>query len=70
MNHPTHPALYLAAQVRAARHTRGLTQVQLADLAGVSLPTVVRIESAKRTPNFLTISRVASALGCRLELVE
>ena len=38
--------MIVAAQIRAARALLGIDQRQLADLAGVSLPTVQRMEAA------------------------
>ena len=38
--------MIIAAQIRAARALLGIDQRQLADLAGVSLPTVQRMEAA------------------------
>ena len=38
--------MIVAAQIRAARALLGIDQRQLAELAGVSLPTIQRMESA------------------------
>jgi transcriptional regulator with XRE-family HTH domain len=38
--------MIIAAQIRAARALLGIDQRQLADLAGVSLPTIQRMEAA------------------------
>lgn len=39
--------MIIAAQIRAARALLGLDQRQLAELAGVSLPTIQRMEAAQ-----------------------
>ena len=39
--------MIIAAQIRAARALLGLDQRQLADLAGISLPTIQRMEAAQ-----------------------
>ena len=57
----------LAAQVRAARRQRGLSQAALADLSGTSRVTIVRVEAGS-TQDFRvgTISRLCDALGLEL----
>lgn len=39
-----------AAQIRAARHLLGLSQADVAARAGVSLPTIKRVESERKVP--------------------
>jgi len=53
-----------AAQLRAARMLAGLGQRQLAELAGVSLPTVQRMEASEGTVRGTveTLTRVVEAL--------
>jgi predicted transcriptional regulator len=57
--------LITAAQMRAARALLGIDQRQLADMAGVSLPTIQRMEASK-TDNVRgiveTLTRVVTAL--------
>ena len=52
-------------RVRALRSSRGLTQVQLADLAQVSEEWVRRIERGEGSPSFDTIEALASALDAK-----
>ncbi|MFH5212255.1 helix-turn-helix domain-containing protein [Antrihabitans sp. NCIMB 15449] len=58
----------LADRFVARRHQLGLTQTELADLAGVSRSSVQAIEGGKRTIQFDVVSAIAEALGCDLVL--
>lgn len=53
-----------AAQMRAARALLGIDQRQLADLAGVSLPTIQRMEASEGTVRGVidTLTKVVEAL--------
>jgi len=63
-------AYTLAAEVAALREKRGLTQQQLAELAGVDQAAVSKIERGVTHPSSRTLHRVAEALGADLHLVE
>ena len=52
----------LARKVIAARKAAGLTQVELAKLAGVRPETVNRLERAKHTPDLATLNKINRAL--------
>lgn len=54
-----------AAQLRAARALLGIDQKTLADLAGVSLPTIQRMESSEGTVRGIvdTLTKVIEALN-------
>lgn len=58
--------------VREARRRGGLTQRRLAALAGVSQPTVARIESGASSPSFDEVARLVDRCGLelRVALVE
>lgn len=49
-------------RMRAARASAGLTQDELAELAGVTLQTVSRIECGRRDPTIKTLRELARAL--------
>ncbi|MEX0991163.1 MAG: helix-turn-helix transcriptional regulator [Actinomycetota bacterium] len=49
-----------------ARRRAGLTQRELAELAGVPQPTVSRIERGKTVPTFDTLDRLLEACGMEL----
>jgi len=57
----------LCAQVRRIRLARNITQAQLADEAGVSLPTIGRLENGKGI-TLDTFIRVLMALGVQQNL--
>ena len=66
------PAVMTAAQLRAARALLGIDQKTLADMAGVSLPTIQRMEASDGTVRGMvdTLVRVVEALDAAgLELV-
>lgn len=53
------------------RKRKGMTQTQLADLAGITRVSVARYETTDREPNLTTARRIARALGVSLsELTE
>ena len=58
----------LADRFVARRHQLGVTQTELADLAGVSRSSVQAIEAGKRTAQFDVVLAIAEALGCDLVL--
>jgi transcriptional regulator with XRE-family HTH domain len=64
--------LITAAQMRAARALLGIDQRQLAELSGVSLPTIQRMEASERNVRGVieTLTRVVEALdGAGIELI-
>lgn len=54
--------------IRNARQSAGLTQKELASLAGTSQPTVALYESGKRDPSSATLLRLVQACGGQLHL--
>ena len=53
--------------LRALRERNELTQVQLAERAGVGKSTIVRIEKGKQNANGVTVVKLARALGVTRE---
>ena len=53
----------LAERTRTLRRRRGLSQVQLAEEAGVGRASVARIELATGDPSLRVLSQIAQALG-------
>ncbi len=53
----------LAANVRYHRTQQGLSQVALAEIAGMSHPRISEIESGKGNPTIKTVDAIAAALG-------
>ncbi|MEJ3745460.1 helix-turn-helix domain-containing protein [Actinomycetes bacterium KLBMP 9797] len=54
--------------LRRQRELHGLTQQQLATLAGISQSTVVRIERGDRWPSHTVLERLFAALGSQLTI--
>ncbi|PMC75092.1 MULTISPECIES: helix-turn-helix domain-containing protein [unclassified Brachybacterium] len=65
---PSPAAIALGAALRDARKQAGLTQLQLAELAGLSDRTVREIEKGSGSPGLAAVLTVADVLGMRLEL--
>jgi transcriptional regulator with XRE-family HTH domain len=61
------PMIDLAVNICRARQERGLTQKQLAVAAGLSQPRITEVERSDANPTLLTITRIANALGVRVE---
>ncbi|MDR5683632.1 MAG: substrate-binding domain-containing protein [Armatimonadota bacterium] len=57
----------LQNRVRAVRESRGLSQVELARLAGLSRQALSAIESGRYLPNTAVALRLAGAMGCAVE---
>lgn len=51
-------------RIAEMRKKKGLSQRALAKSCGVSQPTISAIESSTKAPSTVTVSLVASALGC------
>lgn len=57
------------AQLKAAREAAGLTLADVSDRTAIAVETLSRLENGKATnPTWRTLSRIAVAVGCRLEL--
>ena len=52
----------LARDILQDRCRLGLTQLQLAELAGVRVETICRIETGKHTPSVSTVEKIDAAL--------
>lgn len=53
--------------LKEARLKAGLTQLELAEKAGVHINTYARIERDEQEPTFDTVKRLAKALDIKLE---
>lgn len=51
-------------QIRVFRERQRLSQGQLAELAGLSLDTISRYETNKRSPRVVDLEKIAKALNC------
>jgi DNA-binding XRE family transcriptional regulator len=63
----TYAILDGASPVRAWREHRGLTQQQLAEAAGISIPYLSQIEAGKRKGSTEVLSALAGALRVSLD---
>lgn len=58
----------IAQKIRDLRKAHGLTQTQLADIAGVSLPSITRLEKGKETIRLDVLIRILDSLGFQLDI--
>lgn len=63
------PLDLFAADLRAARIKRNLTQRQLADSLHMSVRTIIELERCKSSPRFETIAMLARELDISLDAV-
>lgn len=61
------PLDLFAADVRAARIKRNLTQRQLADKLHMSVRTIIEIERCKSSPRFETVATIAKELNISID---
>lgn len=54
-------------QVARLRMLRGLTQAQLAEMVGTRQPSIARLENGSSTPSLSFLTRIAEALGAKIE---
>jgi transcriptional regulator with XRE-family HTH domain len=59
----------LSESIKTLRQQHGLTQEALADIAGVSLASLSRLERGKETIRLDVLSKVAECLGYQIDLV-
>lgn len=60
----------LGAELQRARKQNGLTQEQLADLAGISERTLRSIERGSGNPSIEAVLSVADVLGLRIVVAK
>ena len=60
----------LIDQLIAERHRQGKTQRQIAQEAQLTQSVIARFESKKATPLLDTLLKVATALGCSVEIIS
>lgn len=60
----------LISKLAIARKISGLSQTQLAEVAGVKQPAIARLESGKSDPQLSTMMRVLRPLGLTLAIVS
>jgi transcriptional regulator with XRE-family HTH domain len=55
-------------QIARLRILRGLSQAQLAELAGTRQPSIARLENGNSLPSLSFLQRLAAALGAKIEM--
>ena len=53
--------------IREIRKRLNMSQADLAEKLGTSVPTVCRYENGERSPDLATAARIANALGCKVD---
>jgi len=66
MTHSTGSVSAIGGWIRSRRKARGLTQQELAELAGVSRPYLSRLENGETTGRVAELDRVLRVFGKRL----
>ena len=54
-------------QVARLRLIRGLSQAQLAEMVGTRQPSIARLENGTSTPSLSFLTKIAEALGAKIE---
>ena len=60
----------MGERIRQLRSERGISQVELAERAGLAQPHIVRIEQGRYSVGLDTLQAIAKALGCTVDMVE
>ena len=60
---------HIGTALKQRRKSLRVTQPELADLAGVHINTLYKIERGQGNPTIETIDRIAAVLGMELQLV-
>jgi y4mF family transcriptional regulator len=58
----------LGKQIKERRDTLGITQPDLAEMAGVNINTIYNIESGRGNPTIKKLSKILEILGMELTL--
>lgn len=60
----------IGERIRQLRTERGISQVELAEKAGLIQPHIVRIEQGRYSVGLDTLQAIAKVLGCTVDIVE
>ena len=61
---------HVSATIRSLRESRGWTQTQLAEQAGLPQSHISRLENAAHSPTHLTLEKIARAFGVEVEEID
>lgn len=59
----------MGERIRQLRTERGISQVELAERAGLIQPHIVRIEQGRYSVGLDTLQAIAKAVGCTVDIV-
>ena len=59
----------IGERIRQLRTERGISQVELAERAGLVQPHIPRIEQGRYSVGFDTLQAIAKALGCTVDII-
>jgi len=54
----------MKVRIKTVRESKGLTQVQLAEMAGLARSYLSELESGKKVPNLRRLEALANAMNC------
>lgn len=60
----------IGSRISAIRVEKGLTQLELAELAGMKQPSIARVEAGRFDTKIDTIGKIADLLDCRIDIVR
>ena len=60
----------IGERIRQLRTERGMSQIELAERAGLVQPHIPRIEQGRYSVGFDTLQAIAKALACTVDMVE
>ncbi|MCH8558271.1 MAG: helix-turn-helix domain-containing protein [Balneolia bacterium] len=58
----------IGQMIKARRNTLGITQPDLAEMAGISVNTLYKIETGQANPTVEVLNKIAKILGMELSL--
>jgi y4mF family transcriptional regulator len=61
--------LELGKTIKERRSTLGITQPDLAEMAGISVNTLYKIETGQANPTVTVLNKIAAVLGLELTLI-
>jgi transcriptional regulator with XRE-family HTH domain len=59
----------IGGKIADLRKARGMTQQQLADMAGLAQQNLARVETGRYSSRLDTLAAIADALGCQIDFI-
>lgn len=60
----------IGKRIAELRKSKGLSQAKLSELTSIAPGNIARIETGKYSTGIDLLSRIANALGCKIDFVE